>query len=488
MRAQLLHLSGPHRGRTAVYESHRIRFGTAADVDVRYPVGLAVCEQHAEIVFRPDGCSYYAMAVEGQVFVNRQEIREIILDNGDLIELGLGGPKLRFRIQADGRPCKPVHQMLSDAREVHRESGLFVSTKTLQRDLIVHSTWRLRIGVVLGVALIAVLSGWFGTAVGSSRTARIHEALRQRLTRDYEQTLADLAQDIEEFRRREAGHASRGEVEALRLDLARRTELVDTMADRNAALRRVLDEYSQGVCLLHGIYTFQIEYEGALVGVTDADGKPLMMEYMGSGFLADGRGHVITNRHVAEPWWRNDTVAPLLAQGLTPVFTHLTATFPGHAPVKIDTGTIRLSSNNVDVAVLRVDIREVPVLPLYSKPLADLRGERVIVLGYPTGVNAMLARAETETREEILAAATDTTSLIDQLVKHGAVSPVITQGALNEVYERRLVYDAETTSGGSGGPVFGPTGEVIGVNFAVTYDFDGSNFGVPIAHARALLP
>ena len=32
------------------------------------------------------------------------------------------------------------------------------------------------------------------------------------------------------------------------------------------------------------------------------------------------------------------------------------------------------------------------------------------------------------------------------------------------------------------------TGEVIGVNFAVTYDFDGSNFGVPISHAKALLP
>ncbi len=65
---------------------------------------------------------------------------------------------------------------------------------------------------------------------------------------------------------------------------------------------------------------------------------------------------------------------------------------------------------------------------------------------------------------------------------------MITQGALNEVMERRLVYDAETTAGGSGGPVFGPDGTVIGVNFAVTRDFAGSNFGVPIHFARELLP
>ncbi len=54
--------------------------------------------------------------------------------------------------------------------------------------------------------------------------------------------------------------------------------------------------------------------------------------------------------------------------------------------------------------------------------------------------------------------------------------------------ERRLVYDAETTSGGLGGPVFGPDGTVIGINFVITSDFDGSNFGVPIHFARKLLP
>ena len=51
-----------------------------------------------------------------------------------------------------------------------------------------------------------------------------------------------------------------------------------------------------------------------------------------------------------------------------------------------------------------------------------------------------------------------------------------------------IAYDAATTSGGSGGPVFGGAGEVIAVNFAIQRNFDGNNLGVPIRYARELLP
>ncbi len=173
---------------------------------------------------------------------------------------------------------------------------------------------------------------------------------------------------------------------------------------------------------------------------------------------------------------------------MIPEFTHLTATFPGKQPVVVDPMTIRLSADDVDVAVLKVTVQDVPVLPLFAGDARTVRGGRVIVLGYPTGLNAVLARADPDLVAEVLANATDTTGLIAELAHRGAISPVITQGALNEVREKKLVYDAETTSGGSGGPVFGPDGTVIGVNFAITYDFDGSNFGVPIRFARTLIP
>jgi S1-C subfamily serine protease len=49
------------------------------------------------------------------------------------------------------------------------------------------------------------------------------------------------------------------------------------------------------------------------------------------------------------------------------------------------------------------------------------------------------------------------------------------------------VYDAQTTSGGSGGPLLNTSGGVIGVTFAIVKGFGGSNFGVPVHFAEPLL-
>jgi S1-C subfamily serine protease len=50
-----------------------------------------------------------------------------------------------------------------------------------------------------------------------------------------------------------------------------------------------------------------------------------------------------------------------------------------------------------------------------------------------------------------------------------------------------VVYDAETTHGGSGGPVLNLDGMVLAVNAAVLPQFDGSNMGVPADEALRLL-
>ena len=489
MRPQLLHLSGPHRGRTITYAKEKLLLGTSEDADIRYPPGAGLSNRHAVLEFVEEGCSFYLRALEGQVFVNRQEIREVILEPGDLLEIGVGGPKLRFRIDySDGNTCKPVRQMLRDARDVRGESGILAGTQSLRRDFLGQISWRARLSILLVFAVIVVGAGHLGGFIGSKRTAKQQETLRAQQAELYDRELATIREQMEEFRRKQAGQASQQEVERLRADLARRAHVVDDLVQRNVALKQVLEVYTRGVCLLHGKFTFKVRQNDTLVPVVGPDGNPLELEYLGSGFLVSRDGSVITNRHVAEPWWNNSTVAPLLDQGMIPEFARLTATFPGKEPVVVDPTTIRLSADEMDVAVLQVTVQDVPVLPLFSGDVRPMRGGRVVVLGYPTGLNAVLARADPDLVTEVLANATDTTDLIVELARRNAIAPVITQGALNEVREKKLVYDAETTSGGSGGPVFGPDGTVIGVNFAITYDFDGSNFGVPIRFARALVP
>jgi S1-C subfamily serine protease len=74
-----------------------------------------------------------------------------------------------------------------------------------------------------------------------------------------------------------------------------------------------------------------------------------------------------------------------------------------------------------------------------------------------------------------------------ELAKRKLIRPLVTQGHVGDVLPDKIVYDAQTTSGGSGGPLLNSQGSVIGVTFAVVRGFGGSNFGVPIRYALPLL-
>jgi S1-C subfamily serine protease len=76
---------------------------------------------------------------------------------------------------------------------------------------------------------------------------------------------------------------------------------------------------------------------------------------------------------------------------------------------------------------------------------------------------------------------------VQELARRKLIRPLVTQGHLGVVGPDRLVYDAQTTSGGSGGPVFSAGGKVIGVNFAILSGFSGSNFAVPISRAAKMV-
>ena len=108
--------------------------------------------------------------------------------------------------------------------------------------------------------------------------------------------------------------------------------------------------------------------------------------------------------------------------------------------------------------------------------------------GYPTGLDAILARTGEETLRSIAAATKgDPKEVIEELTRRRLIRPVVTQGHIGDVLADKIIYDAQTTSGGSGGPLFNSEGKVIGINFAMVRDFGGSNFAIPIAFGESLL-
>jgi hypothetical protein len=92
------------------------------------------------------------------------------------------------------------------------------------------------------------------------------------------------------------------------------------------------------------------EHNNLLLSLTGS-GPEVILDVFGTGFLASASGQILTNHHVAEPWWQNDDLKEMLDQGLEPVIADMTAYFPG-VPHGITVNTEKISSA-ADIAVVK---------------------------------------------------------------------------------------------------------------------------------------
>jgi len=164
--------------------------------------------------------------------------------------------------------------------------------------------------------------------------------------------------------------------------------------------------------------------------------------------------------------------------------------FIGYLPGEFEPFDVTLvaASDTADVAVLRCQKITAGLRALRLDDVSLDAGDEVIVLGYPTGIRAMIARSQRdilpvlEARGEV-----DFWEVAKILAEGGHIAPLATRGIVGQITAASVVYDANTTHGGSGGPVIGLDGSVVAINSAILNDFTGSNLGVPAAEARRLL-
>ena len=270
----------------------------------------------------------------------------------------------------------------------------------------------------------------------------------------------------------------------------------------------IIQSYEPSVCLIHVVLAFGDhstglrlhyaemtssgeptvdEHNNALLSIT-GNGPEVHLDVFGTGFLASAAGQILTNHHVAEPWWQNDELKEVLDQGLEPVIVEMTAYFPG-VPRGLALNTEKISSS-ADVAVLKGNVSELGIkqIVLADGHRSAISGAPVVLLGYPTALNAILARAGAETLQSIATASKgDPKQVVEELARRNLIRPITTQGHIGDVLPDKIVYDAQTTSGGSGGPLFNIEGKVIGINFAMVREFGGSNFAIPVVYGKSLL-
>jgi S1-C subfamily serine protease len=220
----------------------------------------------------------------------------------------------------------------------------------------------------------------------------------------------------------------------------------------------------------------------------DGRGPEVKMDVFGTGFLAGPGGRVITNRHVAEPWWKSDDLSSLTTEGVQAEISSIHAYFPGDS--RAFTAEIQDISKDTDLATMAVNLQDLkrPLLSIDSAKEAAQPGQPIVLMGYATGLAALLARTDEDTAQQILTqGGSDISQVLDSLARRNLIRPLITQGHIGDVLSDKIVFDAQTTSGGSGGPLINQQGKVVGVTFAVLKGFGGSNFGIPIRFSQPLL-
>ena len=205
----------------------------------------------------------------------------------------------------------------------------------------------------------------------------------------------------------------------------------------------------------------------------------------GTGFVI-APGLLATNRHVAEPWYGDREVAVALRQGGTPVLEKLMAYFPGSPlPVRLETAVV---ATHGDLAVLRLENTDFTrrLRPLTLSEAPPRVGESVSVLAYPMGVTGMVAKSPAVVYER-LASHPDDADTAGELAALSLIRPSATFGHIGDVTGDKLIYDAPTARGGSGGPVLNLHGEVVGINSAYIDGFSGGTLGINAAELRPLM-
>ena len=171
---------------------------------------------------------------------------------------------------------------------------------------------------------------------------------------------------------------------------------------------------------------------------------------MGSGFVIDKEGHILTNYHVVEG---ADEIVVLLEN---------------NGSEKEYTATLIGSDEKTDIALIKINRdentpKEFPFLKLGSSENLEV-GEWVMAIGNPFGLSH-----------------TVTVGVVSALGRSIGAGP----------YDEFIQTDASINPGNSGGPLINIEGDVIGINTAIISGNTGGNvgigFAIPINIAKGIL-
>ena len=413
MSGRLTVLTGTRAGDTRDLGATRLSIGRDPVCELRFDATLdvEVSARHAEL-HDENGIAVLrdANSTNG-TYVNGKRVRgERTLRDGDVIQLGARGPRIRY-----------------DATRTDAGNRGGPSTTERVAVAVRHETRGLRVTLVAAGVLIVVLSG---AALWMSRNAASANARELDLLRRRNDSLsAALDRDVHSMSGRLAGLDS-----ALALakresdDLRRRLrQAVGPDGVRLLSTRVAEAESRRGAIMAAARldYSAIIRENGkaiAMIAVEMPDGRM----YSGTGFGVTAEGLVITNRHLVQ------NEAGQSPKRIAVIFADTKDWLPAH---------VEKVAGDADLAVMRLE-RDGP-FPIVSRIAASVPpvGAPVALLGFPLGMSTPMDGSDAQ----ITARTT------------------LGVGTISKSIPNVLQIDAFAAEGSSGSPVFGADGGLIGV-------------------------
>jgi S1-C subfamily serine protease len=523
----VIRLAGVQQPTTRIFHQEVISIGTAADCDVVIEAeGFSLPAESVILTLRRQETGYRITTMDPMAGVTRDgEVAAVgdALSDGDTFYFGETGIRLRafaltdpdditeslrlgVTMLASARPSRVTTTITPGTtgangadgiskgrRSIPRTDIALVFVKQLLRELVAEiprGVLYVIAGILCAITLIII-------TIISVNTLGFLEGRRNN------RAINDLQQKVE---------AVSGEIDKLSGALQEARTETSNIRSSLSLPEKIVNSYGEGVCLIYGTYVFvdprvggdsEIKFkepsgnenpigpDGGINLSVDGNGRVYEVEFMGTGFLA-AKGFVLTNRHVIQAWDEDDIASLIMNRGYRPKLKELLAYFPQTSqPFKL---TPVKTSPDQDVALCSFDQGGAALLPLPLDESSDgagdsvARGQSVVLLGYPAGLEGLIARTNNISKaNRRLYGNLSYRTQLNELAASSKIIPQSTQGHISDV-SPQLVYDARTDEGGSGGPVFGANGKVIGINQAILMSSQSTaSFGVPIRHGLALL-
>ncbi|MBD0380143.1 S1C family serine protease [Paenibacillus sedimenti] len=178
----------------------------------------------------------------------------------------------------------------------------------------------------------------------------------------------------------------------------------------------------------------------------DSGNGDLQAAGMGTGFIFEKTGYILTNEHVID----GADEVQVTVQGYDKPFT----------------AKVLGTSYDLDLAVLKVEgDKDFPILPLGKAEDVNV-GDWVVAIGNPYGFDHTVTVGVLSAKERPIS---------------------IPDSKGTREYKHLLQTDASINPGNSGGPLLNLNGEVIGINTAVSSQAQGIGFAIPTSTISSVL-